>query len=74
MGNRESETPDGLSRRDWLKVVGVAGVASVASGAAEAASAVTSAIPPNVAAETQTAEVLPLTSTSDVFESSVSMP
>lgn len=55
-----------LSRRDWLKVVGVAGAASAVSGAVNAAEAVAPnvASPPPVA---KPAEVLPLTSTSDVF-------
>ena len=40
---RETDTPrdvvpaSEISRRDWLKVVGVAGAASVVSGAADAA-------------------------------------
>jgi len=59
-----------LSRRDWLKVVGVAGAASVVAGAAQAADAVAppaaGTTPPN-ATLAKAAEVLPLTSTSDVF-------
>ena len=55
-----------LSRRDWLKVVGVAGAASAVSGAVNAAEA---AVPNVVSAVpvAKAAEVLPLTSTSDVF-------
>jgi hypothetical protein len=55
-----------ISRRDWLKVVGVAGAASVVSGAIPAANAVTAAAVPNVAPAVPL-EVVPLTSTSDVF-------
>jgi len=59
-GRRETETAD-VSRREWLKVVGAAGAAGMISGAVAAAEAVTPAPSPNAA------EVLPLTSTSDVF-------
>src|SRR5512133_2213411 len=57
---REAETAD-VSRREWLKVVGAAGAAGMMSGAAAVAEAMTPAPEPNAA------EVLPLTSTSDVF-------
>ena len=59
--NGEAEAADGLSRRDWLKVVGAVGAAGVVSGAAAAAEAMTPAPLPNAA------DVLPLTSTSDVY-------
>ena len=61
-GRRETDTADvDVSRREWLKVVGAAGAASMISGAAAAAEAMTPLPLPNAA------EVLPLTSTSDVF-------
>src|SRR5690349_19610616 len=63
-GRGEAEAPKGVSRRDWIKVVGAAGAASVMSGVAPAAFA---AAEPNVATATRAADVLPLTSTSDVF-------
>ena len=46
IGNRTCPT---LSRREWLKVVGVAGAASVVSGAVDATDAITSGSLPNVA-------------------------
>jgi hypothetical protein len=59
-GKRETEAA-GLSRREWVKVVGAASAASMVSGVVNAAGAVTPTAVPNVA------DVLPLTSTSDVF-------
>src|SRR5512138_630366 len=56
-----------LSRRDWLKVVGAAGAASVTAGALDTADALTATGAPNVALPPRAGEVLPLTSTSDVF-------
>jgi hypothetical protein len=55
-----------LSRRDWLKVVGAAGAVGAVSGAIPAADAVAAATAPSVA-RAAPLEVLPLTSTSDVF-------
>src|SRR5688572_11402184 len=55
-----------LTRRDWLKVVGVASAARVVSGAVPLAGAATPA-EPNVAMPAAPLEVVPLTSTSDVF-------
>ena len=49
--------PDELSRREWVKIVGVAGAGSVLANTA-------SASPPE---STHRAEILPLTSTSEVF-------
>ena len=51
---------DDLSRRDWIRIVGAAGAGSVVSSNAAASPAVT---PPPVRAT----EILPLTSTSEVF-------
>ena len=65
MGNKESD--HGLTRRDWVKVVGAAGAASMASGALDAADSMAAIVSPNVVPATKAAEVLPLTSTSDVF-------
>ena len=56
-----------LSRREWLKVLGVAGAASVVSGAVNAADAMVAPPQPNAAGGRAAADVLPLTSTSDVF-------
>jgi hypothetical protein len=74
MTDREQGTGNGkwgaegseLSRREWLKVVGTAGAAGMVSGAADAASAIVP-MTPNAVAAAATAQVLPLTSTSDVF-------
>ena len=66
-GNEEQVPTDGLSRRDWLKVIGAAGAASVASGAADAAGMIVPPVAPNAGTMVKAAEVLPLTSTSDVF-------
>jgi len=64
-GRRETETAD-VSRREWLKVIGAAGAAGVVSGIGGVADAVASSVP-NVSMPVTSAEVLPLTSTSDVF-------
>jgi hypothetical protein len=60
---------DDLSRRDWMKIVGAAGAGSVlAANAAGAGSAAGSPIEAAAAAaDTARAEILPLTSTSEVF-------
>jgi hypothetical protein len=57
---------DDISRREWLKVVGVAGAASAAANVVGAADAIAAGVP-SVSSIGQPAEVLPLTSTSDVF-------
>jgi hypothetical protein len=56
-----------LSRRDWIKVVGAAGAAGVVSRAADAAAAMTPAVAPDAVSPVKAADVLPLTSTTDVF-------
>src|SRR4051812_19358705 len=67
-GSPVPESDGGLSRRDWLKVVGITGAASVVSGAVDTAQAMAPLIPPNgMAPPAPPAEVLRLTSTSDVF-------
>jgi hypothetical protein len=67
-GSPVQESDGGLSRRDWLKVIGITGAASVASGAVDAAQALAPLVPPNVMTPpAKSAEVLQLTSTSDVF-------
>jgi hypothetical protein len=63
----EAELPDGLSRREWLKVVGATGAASAIGPAVNAADAMAALATPNVGASMPQAEILPLTSTSDVF-------
>ena len=72
-GRRETETPrdvvptSEISRRDWLKVVGVVGAASIVSGTADAAGVIAPLAAPDAGSVAKAAEVLPLTSTSDVF-------
>jgi len=61
-----SDHPSDLSRRAWLKVVGAAGAAGVVSGASTAADAVAAVGGPGVP-PSKLADILPLTSTSDVF-------
>ena len=56
-----------VTRRDWLKVVGLAGTASLVSGAVDVAVPMTPAAAPNAGLPLRAAEILPLTSTSDVF-------
>jgi hypothetical protein len=63
----EAELPDGLSRREWLKVVGATGAASAIGPAVNAADAMAALATPNVGTSMPQAEILPLTSTSDVF-------
>jgi hypothetical protein len=65
MQNKDSE--NGISRRDWMKVVGAAGAASIASGAINLTESMAAVASPNAEPAMQAAEVLPLTSTSDVF-------
>ena len=67
MADGEAGRDGELSRRDWIKVVGAAGAVSVAAGALDAADALAAAAVPNAAAPASAADVLPLTSTSDVF-------
>src|SRR4051794_24951050 len=73
----DSASVDEISRRTWLKLMGLTGAASVVSGALDAAGAMMPTAPnggtvadsvaaSDLAAGTA-AEVLPLTSTSDVF-------
>ncbi|MFI5246906.1 MAG: hypothetical protein ACHQQR_16860, partial [Gemmatimonadales bacterium] len=56
---------DELSRRDWMKIVGAAGAGSVLATSAGAAAPVVAA--PAGALASARAEILPLTSTSEVF-------
>jgi len=56
-----------VTRRDWLKVVGLAGTASLVSGAVDVAAPMATAAAPNAGPPLRAAEILPLTSTSDVF-------
>jgi len=73
----QSAHVDEISRRTWLKLMGLTGAASVVSGAVDAAGAMAPLVTPNVGDIVsptpvdllggKPAEVLPLTSTSDVF-------
>src|SRR4051794_7056302 len=73
----ESVHVDEISRRTWLKLMGLTGAASVVSGAVDAAGAMAPLATPNAGGVVRPtpgdvfvgtpAEVLPLTSTSDVF-------
>ena len=65
MGNNESDNR--ISRRDWVKVVGSAAAAGMASGAIAPTESMAAIVAPNVTPAAKAAEVLPLTSTSDVF-------
>jgi hypothetical protein len=65
MPNKEPEP--GISRRDWVKVIGAASAAGMASGAIDVADSMAAMAAPNVEPAVKAAEVLPLTSTSDVF-------
>src|ERR1035437_3140907 len=55
---------DELSRRDWMKIVGAAGAGSMLATHSAAAGTAEAAAPATNAAR---AEILPLTSTSEVF-------
>jgi hypothetical protein len=59
---------DELSRRDWMKIVGAAGAGSVVASSAAAAAARAGATRDGTApTQTTRAEILPLSSTSEVF-------
>jgi hypothetical protein len=58
---------DELTRRDWIKVIGAASAAGALGSAADATSAIAAAVAPGHASIGNAAEILPLTSTSDVF-------
>src|SRR5690242_18185689 len=56
-----------LSRRDWLKAVGAAGAVGIVGGTVQAADAIAAVASPNASGVFRQADVLPLTSTSDVY-------